>query len=163
VLIALSIAWLVAAVRLGRWIGHSVENATARAILFPISFSLLLPAPVADEVVGALQFRAMCRTQAILKIDSNRIKARTVRVVIDPSWARAQNTAIPISYSHFSLKDANTGEDLASYSTLIAKGGWLVRVLGIFDGNKPLLIGRPWCGSEDRDSLPRTFGFILTN
>jgi hypothetical protein len=157
----LAIVWLAIAVWLSRWLGRKAKHSSVQSIIAVFAFSVLLPLPVADELIGMEQFHSLCVEGASVKINAQRIKGKSVRLVVSPSWAPVQGTAIPISYSRYSYIDAATDEELASYVDYNAKGGVLVHALGIVEGHAPLVIGMPWCGPPNRGQLAATYGFTL--
>ncbi len=163
-MIGLFITWVLASVMLSRWFGCKFCHPTARTAVAFASFVVLLVLPVADELIGMWQLDALCKGGSTLKINAERIRGRTIRVVIRPSWAQAAGTAIPISYSRYSYQDTTTGEELASYTSYDAKGGWLIRSLGLFDSNVPLVITKPWCAPEGHSGIfAKQYGFNVIN
>lgn len=162
-MLGLLITWISVSVMLSRWLGRRFRHLTARTAVALVSFVVLLLLPVADELIGMRQFDALCKRGATLTIDAERIKGKTVRVVVDPSWARAESTAIPISYSRYSYRDVTTNNELASYTLYNAKGGWLVHVFGIFEGNEPLILNRSGCSFPGEGHISRTYQFTLIN
>lgn len=163
-MLALLILWLIFAIIIGRWIGRRFKQPATRTVGTLITFVVLVPLPVVDELIGMWQFDALCKKGAVFQVDSERIKGKSIRLVVDPSWAKVPNTAIPISYSRYSYRDVSRNEELASYIHYDAQGGWLVHALGLFEGGSvPLVMGKPWCGPADRGALPKAYGFTLTN
>lgn len=163
-MLALFLFWLIVATIVSRWAGRRFGHPTVRVAVALAVFVVLLPLPVGDELIGMWQFNALCSGGAKLKIDAQRIKGKTIRVVIQPSWARAEGVAIPISYSRYSYRDTSTNEELASYTNYHAKGGWLIRSLGLFDSNVPLLIAQPGCSPAGHSgTFARQFDFNVIN
>lgn len=158
-------AWLAAVVLLTHWIMKRVsfKPKVVRAVMALLIFILLLPLPVVDEIIGGYQYRTLCREKAVLRIDAEKAKGRTVRVVIDPSNEILQGTAIMIYHSHLSFRDVNTSEEIASYNRYVAKGGWFIRMLGISGNNAPLTIGLPGCSPENSGTFPKQYGLKLIN
>lgn len=164
-LIVVVFAWLVAVVFLTSWLMKrvSIMQKPVRMAVALLIFVLLLPLPVADEIIGGYQFRELCRQGAVLRIDAEKAKGRTVKVVIEPSNEILPRTAITIYHSHLSFQDFKTGEEIASYDTYVAKGGWFIRMLGISGGNAPITIGLPGCIPENSQSFRKQYGITVIN
>jgi hypothetical protein len=164
-LIVVVFAWLVAVVFLTSWLMKrvSIKPKSVRMVVGLLIFVLLLPLPVADEIVGGYQFRELCRQGAVLRIDAEKAKGRTVKVVIEPSNEIIPGTAITIYHSHESYRDVATEEEIANLDRYTAKGGWFIRMLGISEKNAPITIGDPGCVPENWAVFPKHYGFTLTN
>ena len=119
-----------------RWIAKPLQ-----VVLTIFLMSLL----VADELIGGYQFRKLCEQNAVLKIDPEKARGRTVRVVITPSNEILSGIPITIFHSHHSYQDVVTGEEIAQYDSYSAKGGWFIRSLGISEGNAPITMGHSGC------------------
>jgi hypothetical protein len=161
---ALALAWLAAAIMLSRWVGRRFKQSAWQAAAALAAFALVLPLPVADELIGMRQFATLCQEGAVLKIDAERIKGKSVRLVISPSGARVDSTVIPITYSHFSYRELQTNDELASYQTYSAKGGLVVRALGIFERDAPLISNRAGCAPQGHaTAFSKQYGFSVVN
>ena len=67
--IALLVGWLAVAVWIAKQITATVKNSLLRTALAIPLIAILVMLPVADEIIGGFQFRALCRENAVLKID----------------------------------------------------------------------------------------------
>jgi hypothetical protein len=160
-MLMLAIVWLVLAVLISRSVGRAFKHRSASTITALATFALLLPLPVADELIGIQQFEALCREGAVLTIDAQRIKGRSIRLVVDPKLKRVPGTLIQIRYSRYSYRDASTNEELATYNLYNASGGWLVHALA-FEHDAPLLT-KSGCSFPGEGQLARTYQFSLIN
>lgn len=163
-LIVVVFAWLVAVVFLTSWLMKrvSIKPSPVRMVVGLLIFVLLLPLPVADEIIGGYQFRELCRQGAVLRIDAEKARGQTVKLVIEPSNEILPGTAITIYHSHLSFQNVNTGEEMASYDTYVAKGGWFIRMLGISEKNAPITIGLPSCSpSLGAHGISKVYEFTL--
>jgi hypothetical protein len=140
--------WGFLALRLARWATRRIQHTVLRKLAIGTVFSVLMVSLVIDELIGGVQFRALCEQGAHLKIDAEKIKGKNVRLAIEPSWEHVQGTALPIAFSHYSYRDAATNEEYASYSIYRIKGGWFIRLLGISEGNAPLTIASTECSPD---------------
>lgn len=155
--------WLALVGGLTRLITRQITSKNLRRLIGTAFVLLVTPLPVADEIVGGFQFRALCQEGATLKIDPQKARGRAVRVVITPSNELLPSTAIPIRHSHTSFQDVATGEEIAQYDDYDAKGGWLIHSLGISEGNAPLVIGSSGCIPQNAGTFPKQFGMTLVN
>lgn len=162
-MMVLAIVWLVLAILISRSASRVFKHGSARTISALATFALLLPLPVADELIGIHQLDALCRKGAVLTIDAQRIKGRSIRLVVDPIWEPVSGAWIQIRYSRFSYRDASTNEELASYKLYNAGGGWLAHALGIAGHDAPLLVNQSGCPFSGESHLARTYQFSLIN
>ena len=157
----LVVVWFALVLWMSRGLGKWLGGQRGRSLVALVTFSILAPLPLADELIGAWQFKGLCEEASQFKTEETRIKGKTVRIVVDPRHATVPYTAIPIQFSRYSYQDVRTGEELASYTEFDAGAGRLVHFLPILEKKVPLLIGRPWCGPLERGALPTTLGFTL--
>ena len=162
--IALLVGWIIVSILLARRLTSRLKNGLLRAVLMTLAVIVLVALPVADEIIGGFQFRALCRDNAVLKIDAERIKGKTIRVVAEPVEGDkdVDNTSIRIYYSRFSYRDVNSNEELATYSRYVAVSGWLVRVLAMGNTFPPLTIHPSTCKPNNVGDLSKEFGFKFT-
>ena len=155
--------WVWACVAITREALRRVPSQPLRWLVAPTLFSALLILPLADEIVGGFQFRALCKKGAVLRIDAEKAKGRTVRVVIQPSNEVVPGQALRTLHTHFSYRIVDSEVEIARYDTYVVNGGWFIRALGISNNNSPLTIGSPACSPPNRGLLDRTYGFNLIN
>ena len=155
--------WMWACVAITRAVLRRMPSLLWRWVVAPALFSALLILPLADEIVGGFQFRALCEKGAVLKIDAEKAKGRSVRVVIQPSNEVVLGQALRTLHTHFSYRVVDSDEEIARYDTYVVNGGWFIRALGISETNSPLLIGAPYCGPPKEGSMDKTYGFTLIN
>lgn len=151
------------AVLVARRITRPIQNAWLRigaTALLTVAFMALL---VVDELIGGYQFRQLCKENAVLRIDPEKARGRTVKVVIDPSNEILPWTPITIYHSHLIFLDVRTNEQIAEYDRYVAKGGWFIRLLGISEGNAPITIGLPGCSPRNSGTFPKQYGLTLIN
>jgi hypothetical protein len=121
--------------------------------------ALLVPLPVADEIVGGFQFRALCAQDTLLKVDAEKIRGKTVRVNSEPANMPVASTAVRILFSRALYRDVVTNEVLASSDRYVADGGWLMRLLMGEYGSTPLTFPSTCSGKLKLAD----FGSTLTN
>lgn len=163
--------FLLAVVGLWVWVSLGITRAVLRRVpsppwrwlVAPTLFTTLLTLPLVDEIVGGFQFRALCEKGAVLKIDTNMVRGKTIRLVIQPSNQVLPDQALRILRSRYSYQVAETGLEVASLETYEVGGGWFIRTLGISNNNSPLTIGSPACSPPDRGLLDKKYEFTLIN
>jgi hypothetical protein len=153
-LIGILVAWLVAAGTIAAWITSRVRSAAWRFVLAPVVFVSLLALPFIDEIIGKYQLRALCEEGAIPRYDEVRVRGKSVNLrriphphvpkVLDVP-TRTVRAWIPILEQDISWVDSQSGDVLISYKAYEAKGGWLIRALGISQTNAPLTFEPAWC------------------
>lgn len=131
--------------KVSEWITVFIKRAATRKLARSGFVVLMLVLPLADEIVGAYQFKALCRENAVLKIDAERIKGKTVRLVINPSNETVPGTALRILHTRYSFFDPTSNAVLGKFDAYGVKGGWLIRSLGISNSNSPIVLGKHWC------------------
>ena len=148
--------WIWFAFKTSKVVGSWIAQGRWRWPVVALLFVVLLPLPVADELVARPQIERLCREGAVLKIDEQKIKGRRVKSSGEPSNADVPGTAIRVTFTRAVYRDENTGEELASMGYYVITGGWLIRTLGISESNSPLFV-REGCASSKgvRDSAER--------
>ena len=156
--IALVVAWFFAARWIARKLTGSMSSRLKRTSLTWLAVAVIFVLPVIDEIIGGFQFRALCKEHAVLKVNAEKIKGKTVRVVVDPSNKDVDNTAVRIYYTHLSYRDVETGEELANTRWYTATAGVLIRILTGNSGST-LTIHPSTCSA----GLSKSYGFTLIN
>jgi len=134
-------AWLLtsawASECLVRLMGGVIQDRAWRLVLELLAFAVLLPLPLADELIARPGFQALCRERAQLTVHvpeaigplAQRMRLRPepvtglgLGVVVQPWWVLAEGGSLV----------------LASFDTIEARGGWLVRWASNDPGHRPL-------------------------
>ncbi|MEO8384982.1 MAG: hypothetical protein ABI583_07065 [Betaproteobacteria bacterium] len=140
--------WIAIVIAVAIWLGNRLRSRGLRFdVAFVITAVVLLPLPVADELISAPQFRRLCDEGTTLKFDSEKIRGRTIfyadDLQPDISVGLLRGYYIPLR-----LLDVTTKEELISYNTYYVKGGILIRTLGISEKDAPLTM-RSYCGPSE--------------
>ena len=159
--------FLLVVVGLWLWVCFAVSRALMRRfrskqwrwVIGLAVFVALLIAPVADEIVGGVQFRALCERDAVLTIDVAKVRGRTLKRLWVESFPA--NTVLRIRRVQYQLLDVSNGKEMGKYATLSVWGGWFVRALGISEGNAPLLINPASCDPIRHSRIDEEYGFVL--
>ena len=146
--------WFWAAVVIGQLITSKLKNPWLKSLLTFFAIAVLVPLPVADEIIGRIQFHVLCNKYVVQYIDEKHAANRKVLYVPRGKDRYVEGTAIPIRINPEVYKDAETGRVLVSSHTLIANGGWLIRTLGISETNSPLLFNAG-CAPLNQDDFKK--------
>jgi hypothetical protein len=158
-LIAAAGVWALLAWRFSGWATRLASTKGLKWLIRLLAFAALLICPLADEIVGGFQFKSICDREAVLKIDPERVRGRTLKQIATQSF-RA-DTVLRTEEWRNSFVDATTGEELASFKWLRMSGGWFIQVLGISEGNAPLSINPATCWPVIQGSLSEKYQFTL--
>lgn len=161
-LTVLAIALVIAAL-IARRIARPIRNVWLRIVATAVLITSFMALLVVDELIGGYQFSQLCQENAVLRIDPEKARGRTVKVVIDPSNEILPWTPITIYHSHLIFLDVRTNEQIAEYDSYVAKGGWFIRLMGISEGNAPITIGLPGCSPRNSGTFPKQYGLTLIN
>ena len=154
--------WMWACVAMTKAVTRRMRSRPWRWITAPVLLATLLVLPILDEIVGGFQFRALCEN-ATLKIDAEKARGKTVKVVIEPSNQVLHGLALKTYHSHLSFRDAETDAEVAQYDRYSVEGGRLIRALGMSESNAPLTIGQPYCSPPERGLIDKKYGFRVIN
>jgi hypothetical protein len=130
--------WLWAALAMTRALMRRWKGRPWGVPLACLAFVALLIAPIADEIVGRFQFDALCAKYAVEVVDESRAANHRVIAELRDVNQYAAGTAIRIRIKQFRYLDEGSKELLASFHMLEAKGGLLIRLLGISETSSPL-------------------------
>jgi hypothetical protein len=164
-LVAVVGLWVWLIVKLSKAIGNSITQGLWRWPIAVLTFLVLLVLPVADEIVGGFQFRALCEKNAVFRIGVDKPEGRVTRLSINPSNEIVPGTAITIYHTGMTYTDVQSGEVVVQLDRYVAKGGIFIRTLGISQDNAPITMDRSWCSPEQArgEAVNRTLKFSVIN
>jgi hypothetical protein len=143
--------WIVVAYVIARLIASKVPPGRWKVLVRVGAFLIVFLLPLADEIVGIFQFQHLCQQHSSIRVDRAKAAGKTVHLASTPN-EEVKGTWVKIVLQPVRFLEATGGEPVMSYSGLNAYGGWLIRTLGISEGNKPLLF-RGSCWPPDTDRL----------
>jgi hypothetical protein len=143
-----------------RWKGRAWGVPAACA-----AFVALLVAPVADEIIGGIQFRALCQKNAVFRVGVMKPEGRITKFSSTPSNEKMPGTAITIYHSGIRYTDVRSDELVVSFDRYLAQGGLFIRTLGISENNSPITMNHPSCSPEQAlgESVHRTLKFSVVD
>ncbi len=146
ILLVILAIWTVIVTKLTAFFTSKVHAGIKKKVLSVIIFALLFSAPVADEIIGGFQFRALCREGTKIVFDADKAKDKTVQLKNVPD--RIIDKVIPIREMTWDWVDIKTGQTYIKYKYFYAKGGWLSRLISFPQGSPPYTFDR-FCGSNE--------------
>jgi len=125
----------------------------------------VFPLMVVDEIIGKYQFEALCKANGIETIDQSLIKGKRVQIHTDYFlWKSLPGKIIPMRVTTARIKDADTGQELASFKSYSTCGGWLMRLTPLSAGNcSPMLFYGGGCHWFYLDVLSRNNAVWVNN
>lgn len=161
-LIGLAAMWVAAS----RWIVRAGfkfvpdqpwrKGAQAGALL------LLLLLPLADEIVGSMQFHRLCEKSDRVFVDRERIRDAII-YYIPASSENVTGLAISVTRQPWRHAFSDTGQLVLAYESYHADGGWLVRTLGITENHAPLLFRSSCAPTQEVLSITRQFNVKIAD
>ena len=131
----------------GYFLTFFIPNKGIRAGIGAIALIGLFTLPMHDEVKGAEEFEALCKTGGAYQISPNAIGKK-----FDLKYSSTENKRLagyirPVDERTISYTDVTTGALVATAKAYSAGGGWLVRILGVnpMSGGTGSLVGRAQC------------------
>jgi len=94
-----------------------------------------------------------------MHIDEQRARNSQVTVKLVPSEYSDKHLQVPTRYvpapirireSSYEFHVVGAEQPVIQYKTYSAKGGWLIRLLGISEGDAPLLLGDAFCAPKEQ-------------
>jgi len=139
--------WFYSVKKISWFCISKIQSGTKKAVIHKVLFVLIFIAPVADDIIGGFQFRALCKQGAKLIYDVEKVRGKTVLWSGMPR-TKIKNTIIPIEESIVDWVDVNTGEILIKYKEYYATGGWLSRFIAFNSVTRPYTF-HGVCGVKD--------------
>ncbi len=155
--------WWWASLTLSRIVVRKLPAKPWRRLVGYVVFGLLFALPVADEIVGGFQFRALCKKNAVFHVGVEHPEGRITKFSANSPGEFVHGTFIKIYDAAIEYKDVQSGEVVVKFHSYTAEGGWLIRALGISESDAPLTIGSPFCSPEQErhETVGRTLGFSV--
>ena len=141
--------WLAIVVFAAMRLARLFKPGAARNVGVAIAIAVMLPLPVADELISAPQLNKLCEEGTTLKFDPETIRGRTIFLAEGPSpQPRLSVGLLRGHYIPSRYLDATTKEELIAFNSYFLKGGLFIRKLGISEKNVPLTM-RSYCAPEE--------------
>jgi hypothetical protein len=125
-LLVIAFVWLVASFWLAKVLTTKLPLKWWRIPVGIACFVSLLVLPLADEIVGKIQFQELCAKNSTIQMNPATARGKTVYLA-DVEYTELMGPWVPVRKQSRRYVDVATGEAVVSYSTLRASGGWLSR------------------------------------
>lgn len=162
-LIGVVATWFVASLLIARYISSRFRAHTLGMALGTFVFMALLIMPIADELIGSVQFKRLCDVGTALDFDEEKLRGATLtmrketsplgKTYDGPPERRVSGVAIPVYETRFDFFAPGNVDPSLSYKTYTARGGWLIRLLGTSNSDAPLLLDPSFCAPPE--NLPK--------
>jgi hypothetical protein len=148
-------AWFALTIAIGYVATIRIENKVLRFVVVLALVGVLFPLPLVDELIGKRQFEELCKENSTIQVDRASAVGKTVYL------SKTSDVEIKDKWVHIVLKpwrfvDVATGEPVVSYNTLMARGGWLIRMSRLSEGSVPLTF-KGSCVPDNRPASIQTF------
>lgn len=150
ILLLVLVIWAFVVIKLTGFFVRKMQFGVTKVLVSMVLFVLLFIVPVADDIAGGFQFRAICKQGSKLLYDAEKAQGKTVQLKNTPD--RKMIKIVPIREKIWDWVDPNTGETLIQYKYYYAKGGWLSRSIGFPQGSPPYTFDGS-CGSKKSVSI----------
>jgi hypothetical protein len=151
--------WGFLALRLARWATRRIQHTVLRKLAIGTVFSVLMVSLVIDELIGGVQFRALCEKNAVMHINEPLARNAVLTAKLVPSEYSKQYLSVPTTYiaapivireSSYEFYVNGINDPVIAYKTYSAKGGRFIHLLGISEGNHPLVINPAYCAPQEQ-------------
>lgn len=130
-----------------------------RVLVSTIVIVLAYPLPVADEIIGAIQYRKLCEQQVIYK-DPDMAKKRGARLkFVRHEKTQISGKALPMTSELWEFFNESDQSVMIKYVVFETDGGILARNFYLQEGSGPLLFGSA-CQPKEYPMLASEFEVI---
>jgi hypothetical protein len=161
VAIAVVVGWAALVVGVFGAITRALDasSTTRRVVHFSLS-AIVIVLPIADELVGGVQFRSLCRERATaFEVGVPNPAGRVTRLLISRPESGVPATWLPIRHWREEYHDSSTGELVVASNFYQAEPGLLMRAIGLPIG--PFFAGESTCGPERGVSASIQYNFTV--
>jgi hypothetical protein len=100
--------------------------------------AVLIPLPVADEIIGGWQFKRLCEKNGISEAKLAKAKGMTLNYKSSP-FARTEGTLLNVTGQKIAYVEALQNVPIVEYTDYRSEGGWLINSLHISETHAPLI------------------------
>jgi len=120
--------WFFIAHKLTQFFTSKINLKIKGKWIYPLVFVLVFIAPIADEIIGGFQFRALCTPENLLIYDAEKVRGKGLRGQITSHVMNNRILPIRITQTEWSKPEEN--EVLITHKILYAGSGWLGHLIG---------------------------------
>jgi len=160
-LLLIAVIWIGIAFRLSVLLTRRISNKSLRHFSTLLIFFVAVPLPLIDEIIGGRNFEKLCQEKAEVFIDAANTQGRTVWFGSSERTSLNLGT-IRVIQAKRNYVDASTQEPIYHYYRMEATGGWLIRTLGMFEGDSPLFF-HGFCQAKNTETIDAQLGLMRIN
>ncbi len=147
--------WVAVSRKAVREVMKKINPKRNTKIYATVLFVVFMCLPVGDEIVGGIQFMALCDNNRVaFGEDEGKLNGITV-FNMGAINSYMTDYALPIRRQHWRYADIKTGKEVIGWDVYHAKGGILIRTLGISETNSPLIFSGVCFPKESRSIFKR--------
>jgi hypothetical protein len=144
ILILFILVWGTFSVIWGKELAAKVKSTILRPVAALLFIAILFCLPLADEIIGLFQFKALCDKNGISEAKLAVAKGMTLKE-ISTQYLRIENTLLNVTGQKIAYVQPVTNVPIVEYTGYRSEGGWLIRMLGISETKSPLIFEKT-CG-----------------
>ena len=135
------------------FVTYFIPSKWVRAGLGVVATIGLFTLPLRDEIKGAEEFEALCKTGGVYQISPNAIGKKFDLKFNATEYKALGGYSRPVQEATISYTDVATGEVVATAKVYLAKGGWLVQRGWLMNsgGGDGAFLGRPQCSPSEAE------------
>lgn len=161
-LIGVLLLWFWAVVAIARMLTSKLEPAWVKSLVTLLAIAVIIPLPVADDIIGGFQYRSLCSKEG-LREDQFRIAAGKQLLEEDGSKSRTSGTLLTVTEQTVTYRSYPDNRELIRYKYFDSKGGWLSHLIGFPEGNPPYTFNGSWCGGPPLQELLNRYQIKILN
>lgn len=146
-LIGVVLVWTVIAITVALAITSKLKPVWVKPIVGSLLIVALISLPVADEIIGRNQLKALCEKNGPKELEFARARNTTLIENLEPISVDSQ--LLQTEGFRTILKDITSNKEVLSFTDYRVKGGMLIRALGISETNAPLIFNSGCWGYGD--------------
>lgn len=147
-LIGMVLLWIWAAVAIGQMLTSKLKDSWIKSLVTFLVTSVLIPLPVADEIIGGFQFRALCNGEAVITYNKEKAYGKTVHLKKVDRFDLPK-MVLPVRKEIWKYAEHISDEDLISYVDFYSDGGWLSRAINFNNVHRPYTFLGVCSGDKD--------------
>lgn len=155
------ISWVVIAKKIAKLVVSKVSHPLMKRVMGFALLPLLIIAPLADEIIAIPKMYSLCKQNSSV-IVNEKIANNAEVIFIDPVPIYYNIGAVRIRIYPFTYVDKESKEVVVSYNMVSAKGGFLIKSLGISGNDSPLIFDNG-CGKIEGKDFEDKYNIKVLN
>jgi len=147
-LIGVVLLWFVVAIAIAQMLTSKLRDSWLKSLAMLLAIAVLIPLPVADEIIGGFQFRALCDEEAVIIYNKEKAYGKTVHLKKVDRFDLPK-TVLPVRKEIWKYAEHISDEDLISYVDFYSDGGWLSRAINFNNVHRPYTFLGVCSGDKD--------------